>query len=107
MKNKIARQMPAVCILATFFALVFGQSAFAASGNSSVGTYAGGGGNTQAQISSPDPTGTASAPSSQSTGALPFTGFDLALAAGGGLLLLGAGALMAMAASRRSHADQS
>jgi hypothetical protein len=105
MSNKIARQLPAVCILAMFVALVFGQSAFAAGSNSSVETYAGGGGNAQAQISAPDPT-PASAPS-QSTGALPFTGFDLALAAGGGLVLLGAGAMMAMAASRKSHTDQS
>jgi hypothetical protein len=92
----IARKVPLISISATIIAMAFAPAAMAA--DSSVETYAGGGGGVQAQIhtgESNDP-GTATDPG----GALPFTGLDLGLVAGGGLLLLGAGAMTTAIATR-------
>jgi hypothetical protein len=72
--------------------------------NSSVETYAGGGGNVQSQISSGDP----SDPGASATGdpgSLPFTGLDIGLALGGGLVLLVTGALIARFTPRGGRAS--
>jgi hypothetical protein len=69
--------------------------------NSSVGTYAGQGGDLAGLVSGGDPSGTAAADSS---GSLPFTGLDVKLLAGGGLLLLLAGVGMARVVARREDA---
>jgi hypothetical protein len=103
--------MPVIAaVVGAFLPLFFSQAAFAA--NSSVATYAGAGGGTQAQINAGGPTspGTGSSPGAgvsspgmgPGAGALPFTGLDLVLAAGGGLLLIGAGAATAVGVSRHS-----
>jgi hypothetical protein len=92
----IARRLPLISIAATIIVMAFAPAALAA--DSSVETYGGAGGKIQSQIQtgeSNDP-GTATDPG----GALPFTGLDLGLVAGGGVLLLGAGALMTAAAAR-------
>jgi hypothetical protein len=104
--SRISRRLPVISVLATLFALVFAQGAFAA--NASVETYGGAGGGTQAQISaggpsSPGSPGTGS--SGTTAGGLPFTGLDLAILAGGGVLLIGAGAAMAVV-SRPSRVGQ-
>lgn len=71
--------------------------------SSSVDTYGGQGGNTVAQVGDSGGSGGSGSGSGDpsATGALPFTGFDLALAAGGGLLLLGAGIALSRAAHPR------
>jgi hypothetical protein len=81
-----------VAVLAAgVLALAFASASFAA--NSSVETYSGGGGNVQTQVASG---GNPSEPSATSdSGSLPFTGFDVGLALGGGLILLAGGALIA------------
>jgi hypothetical protein len=79
-------------------ALVLASSAMAAP---SVNTYGGSGGQTQGQLGdtvSGDPSGTASA--SGSGGSLPFTGLDLALMLGGGLVLVAVGASLARLSPR-------
>jgi hypothetical protein len=83
-----------------------------AMGNSSVQTYGGNGGQVQALVqgtggSSPGTTAGAAAPSASSpgTGALPFTGTDLALAAGGALVLLSAGAALALLTRARARLE--
>jgi hypothetical protein len=76
-------------------ALALAPAALAQS--SSVDTYSGQGGNKIAQVKDP---GSGSANTSAS-GSLPFTGFDLILAAGGGLLLLGAGVALSRAIQTR------
>jgi hypothetical protein len=108
--SRIPRRLPVIAVVGAFFALFFSQAAFAA--NSSVETYAGAGGGTQAQINAGGPNaggpgspGTGSSPGTGTgpgAGALPFTGLDLVLAAGGGLLLIGAGAATAVGVSRHS-----
>jgi hypothetical protein len=78
-------------------ALVFSTAAFAQ--DSSVQTYGGGGGFT-GQVDDPG-AGVAAGGSAGGSaeaadpGSLPFTGLDLGLAVGGGLLLLALGALVA------------
>jgi hypothetical protein len=99
MRSRSKRFSIAALVL-TIGVLAFAPGAFAA--NSSVETYAGGGGNIQTQVGSGDPSGpSASAPDS---GSLPFTGFDIGLAFGGGLLLLGLGASVATL-NRRTGAE--
>jgi hypothetical protein len=90
MKSRMTRLMVAA-LAAGVLALAFASAAFAE--NSSVGTYSGGGGGVQTQVASGgDPSG----PSATSdSGSLPFTGFDVGLALGGGLILLAGGALIA------------
>jgi hypothetical protein len=97
---KIARKAPLICIATVIAVLALAPSAFA---NSSVSTYAGNGGNAQANIQSG---GGPSDPSATTSGALPFTGFDLTLAVGGALLLLVGGASIAALASRNQHAQR-
>jgi hypothetical protein len=99
--TQIARKAPLICIATVIAALALAPSALA---NSSVTTYAGNGGNAQANIQSGGP-GTPSDPSAKATGALPFTGFDLTLAFGGALLLLAGGASIAALASRNQRAQ--
>jgi hypothetical protein len=105
--TQIARKVPLICIATVIAALALAPSALA---NSSVTTYAGNGGNAQANIQSggpgtPSGPGTSSDPSAKATGALPFTGFDLTLAFGGALLLLAGGASIAALTSRNQRAQ--
>jgi hypothetical protein len=87
MKARMTRFTVAM-LAAGALALAFASAAFAE--NSSVKTYAGGGGNVQTQVASgEDPSATSD------SGSLPFTGFDVGLAIGGGLVLLAGGALIA------------
>jgi hypothetical protein len=101
---KMARRVSLLSLVATIFALLLAQTAFAT--NASVDTYGGNGGNVQSQI---DPTAQSSpaqsSASSPGTGGLPFTGLDLGLAAGGAVVLLAAGAAMATVAARRTRAE--
>lgn len=81
-------------------ALAFAPAAFAS--NSSVGTYGGQGGEVAGSVSG----GSASEPGASSgaaanSSALPFTGLDLKLLAGGGLVLLLGGFGMARMAAHR------
>jgi hypothetical protein len=66
---------------------------------SSVETYGGQGGNVASNVAGGGPSDASPASSSGST-ALPFTGLDVAFLAGGGLLLMLAGALMASVVGR-------
>jgi hypothetical protein len=66
---------------------------------SSVETYGGQGGNVASNVAGGGPSDDSPASSSGST-ALPFTGLDVAFLAGGGLLLMLAGALMASVVGR-------
>jgi hypothetical protein len=93
-----ARKLPLISIIATIVVMALAPAALAA--DSSVETYAGSGGKIQSQINDP---GTAT----ETGGALPFTGLDIGLAAGGGLLLLGAGAVMTALAARARPANSS
>lgn len=80
-------------------ALALAPAAFA--NNSSVGTYGGQGGEVAGSVAG----GEASDPgAAENSSALPFTGLDLELLAGGGLLLLLGGFGMARMAARREDA---
>ena len=74
--------------------------------NSSVGTYGGSGGSVAGSVASGSAgsgSGSAASPTataSSSSSALPFTGFDVALLAGGGLLLVLGGFAMARMVAR-------
>jgi hypothetical protein len=81
-------------------ALALAPAAFA--NNSSVGTYGGAGGEVAGSVSSGNTTDPGAAASNSS--ALPFTGLDLELLAGGGLLLLLGGVGMARMTARREDA---
>ncbi|HET6830657.1 MAG TPA: hypothetical protein VFH44_04830 [Solirubrobacterales bacterium] len=81
-------------------ALALAPAAFA--GNSSVGTYGGQGGEVAGSVTGGDPADPGSEAANSS--ALPFTGLDLELLAGGGLLLLLGGFGMARMAARREDA---
>jgi hypothetical protein len=93
------RRLSIAALVVTIAVLAFAPGAFAQ--NSSVDTYGGSGGNIQSGISDPGDPGDPGDPSATDAGSLPFTGLDLGLAAGGGLLLLGLGAGMAMLSSPR------
>lgn len=72
--------------------------------NSSVETYGGQGGEVAGSVSGGDPTDPgASADPASSSSALPFTGLDVELLAGGGLVLLLGG--VAMARMSRTRED--
>jgi len=73
--------------------LVLAGSAMAA-GTQKPGTYNGTGGNVQQQVQG--------ATASKTLGSLPFTGLDLALIVGGGLLLVIAGVSIRRMASRKA-----
>lgn len=91
------RRLTLICIATIVAALALAPAALA---NSSVRTYAGHGGNTQAQIQAGGGAATDPSATATSAGALPFTGLDLALAVGGGLVLLLGGISMAVLTSR-------
>lgn len=97
----VTRRLSLAALVVTIAALAFAPGALAQ--NSSVDTYGGSSGNIQSKISDPgdpgDPSATATDP-----GSLPFTGLDLGLAAGGGLLLLGVGASVALL-NRRTNTE--
>jgi hypothetical protein len=94
------KNLSIAALVAAIALLAFAPGAFAQ--NSSAKTYGGGGGNVQTQVASGGPTDpSAKAPDS---GSLPFTGFDIGLAFGGGLLLLGLGASVATL-NRRTGAE--
>ncbi|MCB0875103.1 MAG: hypothetical protein R2718_08340 [Solirubrobacterales bacterium] len=78
-------------------ALAVAPAAFA--NNSSVGTYGGQGGEVAGSVAGGEATDPGTAASNSS--ALPFTGLDLKLLAGGGLLLLLGGFGMARMAGHR------
>jgi hypothetical protein len=82
-----------VFVVAVISTLVLVGSAVAA-GNQKPSTYNGAGGNVQAQVK-----GTAA---SNTLGSLPFTGLDLALIVGGGLVLVIAGVSVRRLASRKT-----
>lgn len=83
MAGTIRRGAAGVALVAVIASLALAPAALAQS--SSVNTYGGQGGNVVSKLEG-DPSASA-----KTTGSLPFTGFDIALAAGGGLLLVGAG----------------
>ncbi|MEZ5073539.1 MAG: hypothetical protein R2691_01725 [Solirubrobacterales bacterium] len=84
-------------------ALAFAPAAFAS--NSSVGTYGGQGGEVAGSVSGNAASGSgASGGATANSSALPFTGLDLKLLAGGGLVLLLGGFGMARIAARREDA---
>ena len=89
--------------LAAIAVLALATAPAALAQSSSVDTYGGQGGNTISQVSD---RGSGGSGDPSATGALPFTGFDLALAAGGGLLLLGAGIALSRAAHSRPAAER-
>jgi hypothetical protein len=71
--------------------------------NSSVGTYGGSGGSVAGSVASGSAgsgSGATASPTASSSSGLPFTGFDVALLAGGGLLLVLGGFAMARMADR-------
>jgi len=82
-----------VFVVAVISTLVLVGSAVAA-GNQKPSTYNGAGGNVQAQVK-----GTAA---SNTLGSLPFTGLDLALIVGGGLVLVVAGVSVRRLANRKA-----
>ena len=88
----------------TVAALVI-PGASASGQSSSVDTY-GGGGSIAAQVETQGSAGSAGSGTADppAPGALPFSGFDAALALGGGVVLLGAGAGMAALSRRRQPA---
>jgi hypothetical protein len=95
MKSRITRLSVAALAIAVL-ALAFASASFAQ--NSSVETYGGDGGKVQTQIASGGDPSDPSDPCASATGypgSLPFTGLDLGLALGGGVILLAAGALIA------------
>ena len=101
-KNRLLSMVRHGSLLAVVVAaLVLASSAMAAP---SVETYGGKGGQTQGQLganaNANDPThptgsGQAASASNDGGGSLPFTGLDLALMLGGGLVLVAVGASMA------------
>ena len=90
-------------ILSTMVLVVGLALAPAALANSSVETYGGQGGEVAGSVSSGGPTdlGATADADANSSSALPFTGLDLELLAGGGLLLLLGGFGMARMVARR------
>jgi hypothetical protein len=106
MRSTIKRFSTAALVL-TIGVLAFAPGAFAQ--NSSVDTYGGDGGKVQTQIASGGDPSDPSDPGASATGdpgSLPFTGFDIGLAFGGGLLLLGVGASVA-SLNRRTGTEPS
>ena len=104
MTGRIRRGAALAALVATSAALWMGAPTALAQ-SSSVNTYGGTGGNVVSKVDGPtaDPPATSG---SQTTGTLPFTGFDLALAALGGLLLLGAGVALSRAVESRPAAQR-
>jgi hypothetical protein len=88
-------------ILSTMVLVVGLALAPAALANSSVETYGGQGGEVAGSVSSGGPTDPGATADTNSSSALPFTGLDLELLAGGGLLLLLGGFGMARMVARR------
>ena len=88
-----------VTLVLTVAALTASSNAFAA--GSAQHTYAGNGGNVQADVQqgAKDPNGTATA-SAKTPAGLPFTGLDLTLMLGGGLVLIASGAMLSRVAIR-------
>lgn len=86
--------------LALVVMLAFAPTAMAS--NSSVETYGGQGGEVAGSVAGGDPTDPGASASSSSS-ALPFTGLDVELLAGGGLVLLLGG--VAMARMSRTRED--
>lgn len=98
----ITKRLAGITALVLVFTLAIASAAMAQ--GSAERTY--GGDNTQSFVASAGGSG-GSGPSADvaDSGSLPFTGLDLGLAAGGALLLIGAGAAMAAAASRKPTAE--
>jgi hypothetical protein len=96
--GRVRARSTIVALVVTVAALIGSSAAYAA--GSAQQTYGGSGGNVQSGIqagANHDPQSTAKAP-----GGLPFTGLDLTLMLGGGLVLLGSGvALSRLMVSRR------
>jgi hypothetical protein len=88
-----------VALVLTIAALTASSTAFAA--GSAQHTYGGNGGNVQADVQqgAKDPNGTATA-SAKTPGGLPFTGLDMTLMLGGGLVLIASGAALGRLAIR-------
>jgi hypothetical protein len=99
-RTKTIRKLLTTGLVVTVATLALATSAFGQT--SSVETYGGGGGEFQSGVNNAADPGDHSATADTSS-ALPFTGLDLGLAAGGGLLLLGIGASMATLSSRRER----
>ncbi len=83
----VKRQSLIVTLLVTVAALAVSSAAYAGSAQS---TYGGSGGNTQTDVQggASDPRG---ASANTTGGGLPFTGLDLTLMLGGGLVLIASG----------------
>lgn len=98
---KHAKLSPFLALVALVMVLALAPSAIAQ--NSSATTYGGEGGDVVAGSTGDpaDPSGTASGSSS---GSLPFTGLDLSLLVGGGLVLIGIGVGMARIVPRHRDA---
>jgi hypothetical protein len=97
MKSRMTR-LSVAALAVTLVALAFASVSFAQ--NSSVDTYGGSGGNIQSGISDPRDPGDPGASASADPGSLPFTGFDVGIALGAGLILLATGALIARVTPR-------
>jgi hypothetical protein len=94
-----------VALVVTIAALTASSGAYAA--GSAQHTYGGRGGNVQAQIQggAQEPQGTQGVAASAGTPAgLPFTGLDLTLMLGGGLVLVASGMVMGRLAIRGNRA---
>lgn len=107
MTGRIRRGAALAALVATSATLTLGAPAALAQ-SSSVDTYGGTGGNVVSKVDGPtaDPPATSTTGSQGTTGTLPFTGFDLALAALGGLLLLGVGLVLSRAVRPAAPAER-
>ena len=83
-----------VLLLVAILAAVVASSALAGGNSSAKATYGNRGTNVQRSLGKPKTSRpqTTTTPVAKSQGTLPFTGLDLALVAGGGVLLVGTGA---------------
>jgi hypothetical protein len=88
--RRLLPRLSILCLVAVVAALAVAPAAFAQ--ETSLRGYVGQGGNTLAQVSQG---GQPPAAEASADGTLAFTGLDIGLMAGGGLLLLGVGATMA------------
>lgn len=106
MTGRIRRGAALAALIASSATLALGAPAALAQ-SSSVDTYGGTGGNVVSKVDGPtaDPPATSTS-GSQTTSTLPFTGFDVALAALGGLLLLGVGLVLSRAVRPAAPAER-
>lgn len=103
----------AAIVATAVVALMLAVAPAALAQSSSVNSYGGSGGEVQSELAGGNvadeaASGSRQAPAAEpvrfdSSGSLPFTGLDIGLAIGGGLLLIGVGAAMARMVPRTSE----